>query len=369
MEVGVLQVMQSWGYEGMTDAEVYDQELQIALDAEAQGYDHVWVVEHHFEDYSFCPDPYVYLAHVAAKTERIGLATGATILPWNTQPLRVAEKAALLDHLSGGRFILGMGRGLSRREFDRFGIAMDESRERFDESAPMIVDALNTGVMKAHKGKFFDQPEAEIRPRPVRSFENRVTAVAMSPESIDAVAKLGVQMMAFNYRPPEVQKAEADQYKAAFRKHHGTDPRPMLLTEMTVVDTDYERAKANAEKYIPAYLLSVMHHYEMLSDHYADAKGYSSYGEAAKAMREMGMENVLKAYLDQQIWGTPDQILRRYEERRKTFGDFGTLLAFRFAGLPFEDVRRSQELFAKEVLPVLKEWKMEGEFKPAVAAE
>ena len=122
MEVGMIQVIQSWGFEGMSDAQVYEEELKLAINAEELGFDHIWVVEHHFTDYSFCPDNFVYLAYLAAQTERIGLATGAVIVPWNIQPLRVAEKAALLDQLSGGRLILGLGRGLSRREFEQFGM-------------------------------------------------------------------------------------------------------------------------------------------------------------------------------------------------------------------------------------------------------
>ena len=69
MHVGLIQVMQSWGYDGMSDAEVYQQELDSALAADEQGYDSVWVVEHHFEDYSFCPDNFVYLAHLAGRTK------------------------------------------------------------------------------------------------------------------------------------------------------------------------------------------------------------------------------------------------------------------------------------------------------------
>ena len=92
MHVGLIQVMQSWGFEGMTDSQVYDEELSMAVAADEQGYDSVWVVEHHFEDYSFCPDNFVYLAHLAAKTERIRLATGACIVPWNIQPLRVDQR-------------------------------------------------------------------------------------------------------------------------------------------------------------------------------------------------------------------------------------------------------------------------------------
>lgn len=365
MEVGMVQVIPSWGYPEMSDQQVYEEELREAILADELGYDHVWVVEHHFEDYSFCPDNFVYLAYLAAKTKRIGLATGAVIIPWNLQPLRVAEKAALLDTLCGGRAILGIGRGLARREFDQFGIAMDEARERFDEAAPMILDALETGIMEEHHGTYFNQPRAELRPRPMKSFRDRTTQVAMSPDSALEAAKLGVQMMAFNYKTPEAQKADIDLYKNEFRRIHGKDPRPMLLTDMTICDTDPDRARANAEKYCAAYLHSVVHHYEMMGEHFKTAKGYDTYGIGADAMRAMGMETMAKGYVEGQIWGTPDQMLRRFEERRKYLGETGSLMAFRFGGVPAEVAERSMRLVAKEVLPVLKSWSSETESRQA----
>lgn len=65
-EIGVAQIMASFGYDNLTDGGLYQQELQVALAAEEHGYDHIWAVEHHFEDYALCPDNVVYLSHVAA---------------------------------------------------------------------------------------------------------------------------------------------------------------------------------------------------------------------------------------------------------------------------------------------------------------
>jgi alkanesulfonate monooxygenase SsuD/methylene tetrahydromethanopterin reductase-like flavin-dependent oxidoreductase (luciferase family) len=368
MEVGIVQIMQSWGYEGITDAEVYEQETRLAILADELGYDHVWTVEHHFEDYSFCPDNFVYLANLAAKTKRIGLATGACIVPWNVQPLRVAEKAALLDLLSGGRAILGLGRGLSRREFSQFGVSMDESRERFDEAAPLILEALETGWFPEHQGKHIRQPKAPLRPRPTKGWKHRLTQVAMSPDSAEEAAKLGAQMMAFNYKAPDKQRQECADYAAAFRRYHGTDPRPPLLTDITVCDSDPKRARENAEKYVGGYCMSVLHHYEMLGEHYKEAKGYKAYGDAVDMLRELGKDGIVKAYIEQQVWGTPDQMLRKFEERWNFMGPYGVLCSFRFAGMPLDVGERSIKLFAKEVLPVLRTWTKEQGPRQASAA-
>ena len=125
MDVGVQTLFSSYGWDGITDAQVYDEDTALALLAEQLGFDVVWAVEHHFYDYSFCPDNTQWLAYVAGRTERIDVGTAAIIVPWN-DPLRVAEKVALLDHMSSGRLRLGLGRGLSRREYSHFpSIAMD----------------------------------------------------------------------------------------------------------------------------------------------------------------------------------------------------------------------------------------------------
>lgn len=355
MEIGIVQIFQSWGYDNITDAQVYEEELKLAVMADELGYDEVWCVEHHFEDYSFCPDNFVYLAHVAALTKRIRLSTGAVIVPWNVQPLRVAEKAALLDQLSGGRFTLGLGRGLSRREYNQFGISMDESRERFDEAAPMILKALETGVMEEHHGKYYDQPRAVIRPKP-KSFAGRIKQVAMSSESGQEAALLGAQMMQFTYKPIEVHQQEINDYATAFRQHHDTAPPIPIMTDITLCDTNADRAAEHAHKYIRNYLLSVMHHYEMMGDHFKDAKGYEEYGDAAAAMQEMGLDAIADGYLEAQVWGTPQQMLEGFAKRREAIGDYDILLVTRYAGMPNEVAERTLETFRKEVFQELKSW-------------
>lgn len=358
MEIGIAQLMASFAYENLSDADLYTEEITLAVAADELGYDHLWAVEHHFEDYSLCPDNFVYLAHLAARTKRIKLATGAVILPWNLQPLRVAEKMALLDQLSHGRAILGLGRGLARREFDQFGIPMDESRERYDEAAPLVLEALETGWFPEHKGKYFTQPRAPLRPRPLSNEwrETRFTQVAMSPDSAEQAARLGAQMMAFNYKPAAAMKQEFEDYQAAFRRYHGREPRPLLLTEMMICDSDPARARAHAEKYIANYGISVLDHYEMLGSQFKASSGYATYADAAEAMRGIGKEAVIKGYVEQQVWGTPDQILRKFEERFNFMGEYGVLCVFRYGGAPLDVAMNSMKLFAQEVMPVLRTW-------------
>src|SRR5260221_13162236 len=203
MDVGMMMVFASYGWENCSDARVWDEEIRLARLAADLGFDCLWSAEHHFNDYSFVPDNLQLMTYLTALCPDIDLGTAAVILPWH-DPLRVAENAAVLDMLSRGRLRLGLGRGLARREFAAFRLSMDESRERFDEAAPMIVKALKTGFIEGY-GRFYKQPRIEIRPRPQHSFDGRIYAVAASEDSIDSAAKLGAHIVMFADRPCEMR--------------------------------------------------------------------------------------------------------------------------------------------------------------------
>lgn len=345
-------IFQSWGYDGrVTDAEVVADEIRLGELADELGFHALWPVEHHFHDYSFCPDNTVFLAHMAARTRRIRLGTGAVILPWN-DPLRVAEKIALLDHLCDGRVLFGMGRGLARREYAGFGIPMDESRDRFDEAARMILDALETGVIEG-SGPYFPQPRTAIRPSPTTSFADRTYCVAMSPDSVLVAADLGARMVVFSQQPWEDQATAVATYRERFAATHDREPGPPVVCDFVYCDRDPGRAEAVAQQHIAGYLASVMQHYELESDHFKDAKGYESYGSAVDLLRAVGLEKLCEMYLGVNVWGTPEQIVERLAARRAVIGDHDLTCCFRYAGLPAADAEASMRLFAAEVLPVV----------------
>jgi alkanesulfonate monooxygenase SsuD/methylene tetrahydromethanopterin reductase-like flavin-dependent oxidoreductase (luciferase family) len=352
MRVGVQLIFQSWGYQGrVTDAEVVAQEVRLGELADELGFHALWPVEHHFDDYSFCPDNTLFLANMAARTQRILLGTGAVILPWN-DPLRVAEKIVLLDHLSNGRVLFGMGRGLARCEYAGFGIPMGESRDRFDEAAPMILDALETGSIEGD-GPHFPQRRAPIRPAPARSFRDRTYCVAMSPDSVLAAADLGARMVMFSQQPWERQASSVATYRERFVAAHGREPGPPVVCDFVYCDASATRAEEAAHKYIAGYLASVMEHYELESDHFKQAKGYESYGSAVDMLRSVGLDKLCEMYLGVNVWGTPEQIVERLRARREVIGDHDLTCCFQYAGLPYEEAEASMRLFAREVLPIV----------------
>ena len=102
MNVGMMMVFASYGWENFTDARVWDEEIRLARLAADLGFDCLWSAEHHFNDYSFVPDNLQLMTYLAALCPGVDLGTAAVIVPWH-DPLRVAEQAAVLDMLSKGR--------------------------------------------------------------------------------------------------------------------------------------------------------------------------------------------------------------------------------------------------------------------------
>ncbi|MEE3013829.1 MAG: LLM class flavin-dependent oxidoreductase [Chloroflexota bacterium] len=354
MDVGMMMIFSSYGWEGALDAQMWEEELRLAEIAVDEGFDCLWSAEHHFNDYSFVPDNLHLMTHVAAKHPGIDVGTAAVILPWH-DPLRVAENAAVLDLLSGGRLRLGFGRGLARREFDTFRLSMDESRGRFDEAAPMIVEALETGYIEGD-GPYYNQPRTEIRPRPQHSFDGRIYAVASSEESVLSAAKLGAHVIMFADRPWDMRMPGIERGRAMHREFHGTEPPDVMLTEFVVCGTDLAMCEEEARKYQGKFVESNFYHYEFLGDHFQSVKGYDSYQQKAEIARSAGMEGAVDGFMKAASWGTPDKILRGLEERKELLGSFELNVSFRFGGTPYDVAERGLKLFAKEVLPVLKSW-------------
>lgn len=333
----------------LDDEEMYHGELDVALQAEALGYDSVWVVEHHFEDYSLCPDNLVLLSHLAGRTSRIKLGTAAVILPWNN-PLRVAEKALMVDAISGGRLLLGVGRGLSRKEFEPFRIPLGETRERFDEAAPMIFEAVETGVISGD-GPFYPQPRAELRPRPRRSFHGRRYCVAGSPDSVVMAARLKASMMSFIVRPVPDLMPTFTRYRELYEAEHGEIAPPIALNVNMYCHEDDEAARERHFEYVNRFFMSNVVHYEMAGEHFAGIKGHERYAANAEYFRSIGVEKAASDYAATALWGNPEHILGQIEAIRDVLGDFELTLAPAFGGMPYDQARASLELFAREVMP------------------
>lgn len=355
MDVGITNVFTSHGWHGLSDAQVVADETTLSLLADELGFDVIWSVEHHFFDYAFCPDNVVWLASIAGRVRHADVGTAAVIMPWN-DPLRVAEKISLLDHIANGRLRFGLGRGLSRREFAHFnGIEMDESRQRFDEGSMMVVDALESGFIEG-RGPFYPQPRTPIRPAPSRTFKGRTYAVASSDDSLVAAARIGGAMVMFADKSWERRLPSIDTWRSLFREHNGIEPPPPLICDFVYCHEDPDVATERGVQYIATYLDSVLEHYEIMGEHFKDTKGYEAYADAAEVLARIGSSGFLEGFLEATAHGTPEQVLAKYRARWDLIGGFEAAPAFRFGGVPYDQAEASLRLFARDVLPELKRW-------------
>jgi alkanesulfonate monooxygenase SsuD/methylene tetrahydromethanopterin reductase-like flavin-dependent oxidoreductase (luciferase family) len=367
MRVGTTAIFQN-PLDARPDRDVYRDELHLAALAEPLGFDSVWGVEHHFTDYTMCPDVLQFLTWVAGKTSRVQLGSMVVVLPWH-DPLRVAEQVSVLDHVSDGRFILGIGRGLGRVEFEGFRVAMDESRDRFVESAEMILRGLEAGYCE-YDGRYVKQPRKPIRPRPFKTFKGRTYAAAVSPESAQIMAELGVGILIIPQKPWEVVAADLESYRSAYRQVNGGEPLPTICAGWTFCDPNPDRAREMAVKYIGGYWQTVLRHYELAGDHLTKIKGYEYYGRMAEIARTTGGTDALtEFFLNLQVWGTPEQCYEKIVEIRTRMGSDTFVGCFSYAGMPVDEAERNMRLFAREVMPALKELAGVGTVPPAQVAQ
>jgi alkanesulfonate monooxygenase SsuD/methylene tetrahydromethanopterin reductase-like flavin-dependent oxidoreductase (luciferase family) len=358
MHVGMAAVFQNPGRQ-IPDRTVYEQDLRLIDLAEPLGFDSVWTVEHHFTDYTMCPNPAQFLAYMAGRTSRAQLGTMVMVLPWH-DPIRVAEEISVVDNMSGGRVILGIGRGAGLVEFEGFRIPMGESRERFIEAAELLLEGLEQGYCEYH-GKFYRQPKVAIRPAPFKTFRGRTYAAAVSPESSRIMARLGVGLLIIPQKPWDDVERELAEYREIFQQENGYEAPQPLFAGWVYCDRDEKRAEAQADRWIGGYYGSVLEHYQFAEDHLKTTKGYEWYGAFADKIQEKGRQEYVDFFRNLQIWGTPEQCAQRILEVRQRLNACGFVGVFSYAGMPLPEAERNLRLFSDSVLPTLNAFNAGGQ--------
>ncbi|MFI0404706.1 LLM class flavin-dependent oxidoreductase [Actinomadura sp. 3N508] len=241
-------------FPGQDDAAALSRTVEAAIAAERAGFDDVWFAEHHFMSYGVVPSGTVLAGHVLAATGRIDVGTAVSVL--STQhPVALAEQAAMLSLLSGGRFRLGVGRGGPWRDLEVFGTGLDRFEHGFAESLDLLLAWLKSDRV-GWSGEQFSFREVPVVPRaPVPP---PVTVACMSPETEALAAARGLPMLLGMHAGPDE--------KAAAVARHGLPDAPHISTHVAQVADTREEAVKTVMAEMPRWLAPGLEGYVAVDD-------------------------------------------------------------------------------------------------------
>ncbi len=345
--------------------------IDAGIEADRLGYDSFWTTEHHFqyEGYEVIPNGLLISTWIAAKTNTVKLGAMFNVVPqWN--PLKLAEDFATLHNLSGGRGLLGVGRGTVPRELlhlnnDHVSIgsadnpdqAADDARNRewFEEAMEVIRMSLTTERF-SHTGKFFQLPvpgiadrgttvtELTLVPRPIYPFE--IWQPATSPATVEYVPTVGHSAVFWNQHPTFIKRMW-DRYGELHDQHHATTlaagDKRMLVVAVRIEDT-YEAAVRTARPGHDEF-------WKFLGP-YGWSRGYM--GPDGRPVGP-GLIPTLEQSIDQRtiLVGTPEQVAAQVQEYRDLLGVENLTIYPHLVGDPYAKAVEQMARFKHEVMPLL----------------
>jgi alkanesulfonate monooxygenase SsuD/methylene tetrahydromethanopterin reductase-like flavin-dependent oxidoreductase (luciferase family) len=333
-------------------AEVIQREIEQMVWTEELGFDSVWLTEHHFIDYGLSVSPSVLAAAVAMRTRRVRIGLAAAILPFH-DPIRLAEELALVDILSGGRLDVGVGRGNRPVEFEGLRVPQIENRERFEETLAIMVRAW-TEERFSFEGRHFQIPEVRVIPKPLQRPHPPLYVVCVSADTIEATALRGLPMLNSILRGPVDQLvSQRDTYVTACRKAGRSDAEIASLLSrwgvsrhVYVAPTDAEALAQTreAEMWYQEALRKFLIPERIERVHPLLQPGFRA---MAEKFAHVSWDDLVRETV---AFGSPDTVAERIAELQR-LGVGEVLCWMNFGGLPQHQVRRSMELFAREVMP------------------
>ncbi len=187
--------------------------IDYNVEAEGLGYASTFVVEHHFTGFGQVSASLNLLTWVAARTSTLRLGTAVIVLPWHN-PVLLAEQAATIDLLSGGRLEFGVGKGYRHNEFASFCIPMEEADERFEESLALIVKSWTSEQRFSHHGKFWNFEDIIVEPPTRQKPHPPIWMAAGQPDSIRKVARRGAKLLLDQFASTALTIERFNIYKA-----------------------------------------------------------------------------------------------------------------------------------------------------------
>ena len=231
--------------EEIGDSQGYQDFVDLIVEAETLDYHSIFIVEHHFTGIGQVSATLNMLTYLAAKTSRIRLGTGVTVLPWHN-PVILAEQAASLDLLSGGRLDFGIGKGYRDIEFEGFCVPTNEAQARYDESLALIRKAWTSDERFSHHGKFWDFENIVVEPPVLQKPHPPFWTGAGSPSSIARTAEGDFNLLLDQFGSFELTAERVaifrDACAAAGRPYNPLEVAPSRYLSLTENEAEREAA-------------------------------------------------------------------------------------------------------------------------------
>ena len=349
MKFGLFYLFSDFG--NIPQRQLFNEVLEEIEYGEELGFDSVWLPEHHFAVYGMLGNPMIVAAAIAQRTRTMKIGTAIMVLPFH-HPLRLAEDAAMVDNLSDGRLLLGLGRGYQPPEFSGFGVPQHNSRAMFLESFEIFKQAL-AGEKFTYKGNFWTIEEpTEIFPKPVQQPHPPFYMAAISPASYEIAARMNISLL----RSPQFTDlgTVSAAYQGYVDKMRDLGHNPEMLDQPFSVRTFVAPTDEEAKEAAP----HAVWFYHLLATLLPGAPG--------RPMPPAGYESyprdpsVLSAVTEEDVWergtcfGSPQRVTELMKGYMRQAGVTSFMTQMRIGGLEHKKVMRSMELFARDVMPELR---------------
>jgi probable F420-dependent oxidoreductase len=311
----------------------FEETLRECERAEAAGFDSIWLGEHHNNPVLY-PAPLIGLAAVASRTRSIRLGTGVLLLPLY-HPMMVAEEAAMVDMISGGRLILGLGAGYAPEEFAAFGVSLKERGGRLEESARLL-HRLWTEENVTHRGKYYQLDNATVAPRPLQRPRPPIWFGAWVEPALRRAARLGnAWLVGPSANLKEIAPC-AELYRKACSEAGKGAGEVALFRYVFVARSTKEAISAAGGPFVQAF-----------------ESMYFRWPHPV-VKRPAGQLTIERLAEDRIILGDPKTCLEEITRFQKELGLNYLVCRFSVPGIARETCQTSLDLFTREVMPALR---------------
>ncbi len=337
----------------VNERKVYENALEQTRLADELGFDQVWAVEHHFlEEYSHCSAPELFLTACAMQTTNIRVGHGiVTCVPEFNHPIRIAERAAVLDILSGGRLELGTGRSATWTELGGFQANPDDTKKTWDEFVHAI-PKMWTQERYSHDGQFFSMPSRAVLPSPVQSPHPPLWVAVSSPGTEDDAADRGMGCLGVNFTSFAEQERKVKEYRR--RIQHCDPVGDFVNDQLNTINflychDDSEVGVSTGRKMIGQF--QYMAGQLGMAKEVFPTRAYLSAGLLSGTRKQAASPGDLKEPPEGIAIGNPDQIIRELKKWESTGVDRVQFLLNAAEVIDQQAVLDSMRLFATEVMP------------------